>query len=49
MAQKKTKGKIVEKRNEVIESLEKFGTQVYNQIESGAFFEWGAGMNCQRH
>jgi DNA topoisomerase VI subunit A len=37
MAQKKTKGKIVEKRNEVIESLEKFGGQIYSQLDSGAF------------
>jgi DNA topoisomerase-6 subunit A len=35
MAQKKVK--IIEKRNEVINSLRTFGTQIYNQLDQGVF------------
>ena len=37
MAQKKSKGVIAEKKNEIMGSLKNLGTQIYDQLESGAF------------
>jgi len=37
MAQKKSKGVIAEKKNEVMSNLKKLGTQIYDQLDSGVF------------
>src|SRR4030043_2190513 len=37
MAQKKSKGVIAEKKNEIMGSLKKLGTQIYDQLDSGVF------------
>src|SRR4030043_1314913 len=37
MAQKKIKGVIAEKKNEIMGGLKKLGTQIYDQLDSGVF------------
>ena len=37
MVQKKTKTSVVEKQHEVVGSLKKLGTDIYNQLDKGVF------------